>query len=150
MSIRRTMAAAGLLAAVLTAGCAVNRDAGTTAPSSTTATTKLPLTTAESTLGPVYDTPKPSDFHLSPKVLERENFGELGPLITVRVVAAWDQTYDPAKTYEVTYEILGGEDGPEVDSMEIQGETYDANEHTVAAPSNSTRVRFRVLSVEEV
>jgi predicted small lipoprotein YifL len=148
-SIRLTLAALVLAALAGCGGVGPDRSGAGEAIAPTT-TTKLPLTTAPATAGPAYDTPAPSHFRLEPKVLERESFGTAGWLITVRVQAGWTQSYDPAKTYELTYELRGDEDGPEEYTIEVQGDEYEAREHTLATPRRDSPIRVRVLSVEEV
>jgi hypothetical protein len=99
---------------------------------------------------PTYATPKRNDFTLKVKTLSKENFGSAGSLITYRIVADWAPTYDPDKTYELTYEVRGGEDGPAVNTLKIQGDEYEREDTEIASTSSaSQKLTVRVLSVEE-
>jgi hypothetical protein len=118
------------------------------------ATTRPPASTIEEAVttspGPTYPEPEPSDFKLTVKVLKKENFGGAGSNITFRIVAGWDKTYDPDKTYEVTYEVRGGEDGPQINTLEVEGDEYRTPQEEYASTSStSARLTARVTSVEE-
>lgn len=126
----------------------------TSTPVPAVQTTDTPAVTeppATSPPEPTYDTPKPSDFKLTIKVLEKDNFGSAGSLITFRVNANWTGTYDPDKTYEVVYEVRGDEDGPMINTMTVTGDEYERpSEETASTPSSSTRLTAKVTSVEEI
>jgi hypothetical protein len=129
-----------------TAGTKPRAAATTTQPPATSATEE-PVTTEPAT---TYPEPKPSDFDLEVKVLKKENFGSGGSLVTFRIEAGWSETYDPDKTYEVTYEVRGPEDGPMVNTFEVTGDEYRTDqEETASTPSASTRLTARVTDVEE-
>ena len=126
---------------------------------STTAVTKpTPTLINQPTTPPATDppartfaTPKASDFTLKVKVLSKDNFGSAGSLITFRVVPNWGPTYDPDKTYEVTYEVRGGEDGPAVSTFTVTGDEYEIErEETASTSSAGQRLTARVTSVDEV
>ena len=128
------------------AGTKPRAAATTTQPPATPATEEPVTTEAAST----YPEPKPSDFDLEVKVLKKENFGSAGSLITFRIEAGWSKTYDPDKTYEVTYEVRGPEDGPMLNTFEVTGDEYRVEpEETASTPSASTRLTGRVTDVEE-
>jgi hypothetical protein len=100
--------------------------------------------------GPSYDEPQPSDFELNVKVLQKENFGEAGSNVTFRIEAAWDKTYHPSKTYEVTYEVRGTEGGPMINTFTVTGDRYETTKEELAqTPSTSTKLTARVTDVEE-
>jgi hypothetical protein len=123
------------------------RAAATTTQPPATATTEEPVTTEPASS---YPEPKPSDFDLEVKVLKKENFGSAGSLVTFRIEAGWSTTYDPDKTYEVTYEVRGPEDGPMVNTFEVTGDEYRVEpEETASTPSASTRLTARATDVEE-
>jgi hypothetical protein len=99
---------------------------------------------------PTFATPKPRDFTLTVKVLRKENFGSAGSLIDYRIVADWKGTYDPDKTYEVTYEVRGGEDGPKVNTMTVTGDEYQREtEESISTSSVGQKLTARVTSVDE-
>ncbi|SCG76588.1 hypothetical protein [Micromonospora coxensis] len=97
-------------------------------PTSAASTTVAPTTAAATTMAPtptlaLYDEPTKKDFKLAVKVLRKQCFGSAGCNISYRI----DVTYtgsglDPAKTYEVTYEVRGGED-PMINTFEVTGDT---------------------------
>ena len=117
------------------------------APAATAAPVTEPATTPETT----YPTPQVSDFALKVKVLEKTNFGSAGSNITYRIVAGWDGLYDPDKTYEVTYQVRGGEDGPSINTMTVTGNDYQVDsEETVSTASVGQRLTAKVTSVEEL
>jgi hypothetical protein len=117
------------------------------------ATTAAPAVTepvATSPPEPTYDTPKRADFTLSIKELARDRFGSAGDLVTYRVKAGWDGTYDPAKTYEVTYQIIGGEDGAITETMEISGDEYRNPDQDTIGTTSNRKLTAKVIEVEEV
>ncbi|RZU75494.1 hypothetical protein EV384_4038 [Micromonospora kangleipakensis] len=92
------------------------------APTTAAPTTAAPTTAAAPTVA-AYDTPTKKDFKLAVKILRKKCFGSAGCNLTYRI----DVTYtgsglDPSKTYEVTYEVRGGED-PMVNTFEVTGDT---------------------------
>jgi hypothetical protein len=100
---------------------------------------------------PAYDTPTPRDFKLTVKVLEKQNFGSAGSNITYRIEAGWSKTFDPAKTYELTYEVRGGEDGPAINTMTVTGDEYQReNEEYVSTGSVGQKLTVRATDVDEV
>jgi len=100
---------------------------------------------------PTFATPKARDFTLKVKVLSKDNFGSAGSLITFRIVPNWGPTYDPDKTYEVTYEVRGGEDGPAVNTFTVTGDEYEVErEESASTSSVGQKLTARVVSVEEI
>ncbi|MBY8870499.1 hypothetical protein K7640_01425 [Micromonospora sp. PLK6-60] len=107
-----------------------------------TPTTAPPTTAAETTTAPaptvaLFDEPTKKDFKLAVKVLRKQCFGSAGCNITYRI----DVTYtgsglDPAKTYEVTYEVRGGED-PAVNTFEVTGETASVQQEETGSTRRS-------------
>jgi hypothetical protein len=89
---------------------------------------------------PAYE-PKPADFELTVKVLKKKCFGSAGCSITYRIdVAYMGLPLDPEQEYEVIYEVRGGEDGPQVNTLTVQGEdaTVDAEEDVSTSSSKAT------------
>jgi len=100
---------------------------------------------------PTFATPTPRDFKLTVKVVKKENFGSAGSNITYRIDAAWSKTFDPDKTYEVTYEVRGGEDGPAVNTLTVTGDEYQRErEEFISTSSVGQKLTARVTSVDEV
>jgi hypothetical protein len=136
----------GLIAAILAPADPV------TAPSATRAATVAtqPPTTEAPIDEPMFATPKPRDFKLTVKVLEKANFGSAGSNITYRIVADWSGTYDPDKTYEATYEVRGGEDGPAVNTFTVTGDEYQVEkEEFISTGTVGQKLTARVTSVDE-
>jgi hypothetical protein len=116
----------------------------------TTAPAKGPAATATTEAATSYPTPKPADFKLTVKTLSKQCFGEAGCNLTFRVEAGWDATYDPDKTYEVVYEVRGGESGPQVNTMSVTGDNYDRpQEESIGTSSAKRKLTAVVTSVEE-
>lgn len=106
---------------------------------------------AETTPAETYRTPKASDFKLTVKVLSKENFDTAGSVITYRINAGWPDGYDPDKTYEVTYEVRGPQDGAKVNTFTVTGDEYERpSEETVQTASTGTKLTAKVTAVEEI
>ena len=118
------------------------------APTATEATTEV--TSAPATDPPAV-TPKIRDFKLTVKVLSKQCFGSAGCSLTYRVDAGWPDGYDPDVEYEVVYEVRGGEDGPQINTMTVQGDSYErSQEESISTSSAGKRLTAVVTSVEEV
>lgn len=148
---------AGLIVGILLGGAVGSSDTQSTAPSkpraTTAATTATTATSApvETTPAETYRTPEVGDFTLRVKILSKENFGEAGSNLTFRVQAGWPDGYDPSKTYEVTYEVRGPEDGPMVNTFTVTGDSYDAPSEEIASTASvGTKLTAKVTAVEEV
>jgi hypothetical protein len=95
-------------------------------------------------------TPKIRDFKLTVKVLSKQCFGSAGCSLTYRVDAGWPDGLDPDVTYEVVYEVRGGEDGPQINTMTVQGDSYErSQEESISTSSAGAKLSARVTSVEE-
>jgi hypothetical protein len=145
--------AAALVFTIAMAG--LPQDQPRTAPATTAANrAATPAPTSPPTTeppAPAYATPTPKDFKLTVKVLQKENFGSAGSNITYRIDAGWSKTFDPAKTYEVTYEVRGGEDGPAINTLTVTGDEYERErEEFISTSSVSQKLTARVVAVEEV
>jgi len=122
-----------------------SKAAGSTSQSVTT-TTEVEVTTTAST----YDTPEPSNFELTVKTLSKQCFGSAGCNVTYRIKAGWNGTYDPAKTYEVVYEVHGDESGPQTNNFTITGDEYQVSqEESASTRSSGVKLTARVTSVDE-
>lgn len=92
--------------------------------------------------------PAKSAFVLSVKVLSKDCFGSAGCNLTYRVVPKFVGPGDP-NSLEVTYEVIGGEDGPKIGTFTIDSAgtaTYDS-EQTISTSSASTTLKARVTEV---
>lgn len=136
-------ALASIMMSSLATGCATT--AGTEGDKKTLATpttTSAPTTTEPA--DPVYPEPAKADFELTVKTLSKECFGSAGCNITFRVKLAYGgPALDPSKTYELTYEIRGGED-PMINTMEVTGDSYTASQEE-SISTNSSRAKLRAV-----
>lgn len=100
----------------------------------------------------VYDTPKIRDFEVKVKVTSKQCFGSAGCNIQVKTTLAKGLvSLDPAVTYELTFELLGDESGPIVDTMELHGDQYTGGgTKFLSTPSSGTRITARITSIEQV
>lgn len=96
-----------------------------------------------------YDTPTKSDFRLTLKVKSKENFGEAGSNIVVAPRLSTSANLDPDKTYEITYQITGGEDGTDVETVEATGGNYTYDEVIISTAHTWDTLHAKILSVEE-
>jgi hypothetical protein len=128
------------------AGQRPKADATASAP----ATEAGPEVTSPPATDPPAVVPKPKDFKLSVKMLSKQCFGSAGCNLTYRIDASWPDGYDPDVEYEVVYEVRGGEDGPQVNTMTVQGDRYDRpQEESISTSSAGRRLTAVVTSVEE-
>lgn len=94
--------------------------------------------------------PLPADFQLTIKTLDKQCFGSAGCNVTYRVLAGWTKVLDPARTYEVTYQVRGLEDTA-IGTMEVTGDEYRAPDEEIGSTTNSSKkLTAVVLQVEEV
>ena len=96
-----------------------------------------------------------SDIELDLKVLSKENFGSAGALIEYRVEVAMapgvSSSLPEDGVWEVSYQILGGEDGAEVGTLNIYGTgEYDVNEGVLSTPNVATVGRVKILEIEDI
>jgi hypothetical protein len=119
---------------------AADATSSSTVRPSNAAPTTATRTTAPATTAPAvatYDTPTKSNFKLAVKILRKQCFGSAGCNITYRI----DVTYagvelDPSATYEVTYEVKGGED-PIVNTFEVTGDSASVQQEEMASTKRS-------------
>lgn len=132
-------------------------DAGTPLPAGASTSPASPseaATTEEPVVEdpvPEYDTPGKKDFALSVKTLSKDCFGSAGCNVTFRVKLAYGGLLglDPDKTYDVTYEIRGGED-PKIGTIEATGDSYTVpSEDIMGTTSSGAQLRAVVTDVEE-
>jgi hypothetical protein len=111
------------------------------------ATTEAPVVDNENP----YDTPKVRDFKLPVKELSRNRFGSAGDNVEYRVglVMRTSKKYDPDKSYELSYDVIGGEDGKERQTMMIRGDEYQPYEG-YASTRSGVKITARPVSIEEV
>lgn len=93
----------------------------------------------------------PDDIELSIKTLEKQCFGSAGCNIVFRIELAYDgPDLDPAVTYEVTYEITGGDD-PYISTLTVTGTEYSTTqEEFLGTPSSSAELTATVTDVSQL
>lgn len=86
------------------------------------------------------------------KTTKKACFGSAGCNVTyhIDVTYAGTQSLDDSKTYVVTYQVSGVDDGPAINSFEITGDQYTYDESEFGqTPSSSTRLKAKATDVEE-
>jgi hypothetical protein len=120
--------------------------ASSTAPAEPAEETTVPSEPAE----PLYGEPSKSHFTLSVKTLKKECFGSAGCLVTYRILVDYSggPTLDPSKTYEVIYEVRGGEDGPVTNTLTVTGtESSVDKEESLSTSSSKAKLTAVVTDV---
>jgi hypothetical protein len=103
--------------------------------------------TTAATPGPTLDV---SLIKLTPKVKDKQCFGSAGCNVTVKLDMAYDgPTLAEDETWEVTYELRGGEDGPTIGTFEVTGKSYTVPEESVSTPNKNTQLTVKVTDVEK-
>lgn len=134
--------------AVLLLGCTATKDITTTPADE-------PPPASSSAEEEAYNTtPEVDDFEVTLKILSKECYGYgVGCNVEYRAQLGYDATHlplDPDKTYEITYKVVGGEDGPVIDTIEATGTQYEVPwEEIVGTPSRGTELAAEVIAVEE-
>ena len=95
--------------------------------------------------------PTVKDFKLTVKTLTKQCFGSAGCNVTFRILVAYSgPDLDPGKSYEVLYEVRGGEDGPIANKLTVEGgESSVDEEEMVSTPKSSTKLVAVVTDVME-
>ena len=142
----------GCAAVLAAAGDAADEDkkvAQSAAPTPRSSAAAAPATTAAA---PSYPTPKPSDFKLKVKMLDKQCFGSAGCNVQFRVS---DLTYsgsglDPDATYELSYKFKGLED-PMIGTFELEGDgSYRIAEREFGSTRRSSDKVTAVVTEVEV
>jgi hypothetical protein len=100
----------------------------------------------------LYHEPDAEDFELTVKTLSKECFGSAGCLIDFRIELAYVHTggdLDPAITYEVTYEISGGESSY-VNTLTVTGDQYSTEESESISTASDVELGVKITDVSEL
>lgn len=145
-----------LVAVSLLGARLLGQQAGTSEPTAQSQAQDVgtPLTTAAE---PTTDapaptvTPKASDFRLTAKITKKQCFGSAGCNVEFWVSMAYGgPDLDPDDTWIVTYEVSGVEDGPQINTIEVTGDTYSHDETELASTtSSSKKLTVKVTDVEK-
>lgn len=95
--------------------------------------------------------PSVDDWHLELKILERKCFGSAGCNITFRIVPSFVgvEPVPETGTLEVTYQVDGGEDGPQINTFEVRGDSaYHDDEERISTASSGDELTVKVTAVE--
>ena len=120
---------------------ATNRPAATAASPTPTDAPETTAAAAE---------PKPRDFDLTVKTLSKQCFGSAGCNITYRVEVGYDgPPLDSSNSYEVVYEVRGGEDGPQINTLTVEGDQSSVDsEESISTNSAGRKLTAVVTSVD--
>jgi hypothetical protein len=132
-----------------------NEEAQPTVATPTNATEPTIQPTPEATPEPTVFELRAADVALDLKVLSKENFGSAGSLIEYRIepilLNSVINSLPEDGVWEVTFEVLGGEDGATIDTFRIWGNgEYEVPEGIASTPSTNTQLRLSVTNVEDV
>ena len=83
------------------------------------------------------DMPVAEDFVIDLRVTEKKCFGSAGCNVTVSIDPSYVGTGPLPESFQVTYEIRGGEDGPQVNTFSVKDDTisYDGEERVSTSSS---------------
>lgn len=146
----------GVVACTAIVGSAIDES---TKPNSVASTypADIPTSTGPTVVEPTKTTPPArvlgvKDLVPSLKITDKQCFGSAGCNVRYRVSLTVKGTQMPAETdsYEVTYEVRGGEDGAVVGSTVLEGLEYDREEDMVSTKSSKTKLSVVITSVEKL
>lgn len=105
----------------------------------------------ETTEAPSYDVPKRGHFDLTVKTTSKKCFGSAGCNLGYKIKAGWSGTYDPAVKYDITFELVGSEDGAIIGTFSVEGDMYSGYDlsGSLSTDSSSQRLSARVTDIEE-
>lgn len=147
MRTRLITAVAAVAVGITLLACGSGATNGDTVGSGSTAGAQTQITPAAAK--PTYHTPVPADFKLTVKVIAKECFGSAGCNVTFRIDLTGGGELDPDKTYELTYEVKGGED-PLINTLTVTGKQYEREDKEyIQTSSSSKKLTAVVTSVTE-
>jgi hypothetical protein len=146
----------GLVLAIAAAGVTSGTDqpaskASSVQPPATAAPAPSTTEPAPEPVEPTYDVPKVDDFEFEVKETSREHFGSAGDLVEYKLELAVDKSksFDPDVTYDLKYRISGDEDGPNTNTITVQGDTYEVPSEDMASTLTNGKVTVKILSITE-
>jgi hypothetical protein len=115
-------------------------------------TSAAPVTTPEvySPPTPKYVVPTKRSIKITLKILTKECFGDAGCNVSYRpqLEQLTLGDFDPSITYDVTYEVRGVEDGPQIDTLQMTGSQYESSEGFAQTTSSGAKLTAVITSVE--
>ncbi|HEY9411761.1 MAG TPA: hypothetical protein VIP77_19435 [Jiangellaceae bacterium] len=99
---------------------------------------------------PTYGEPEIADFALTVYETERKCFGSAGCHVnfTIDLTNLSTKDFDPAKTYDLRYQVTGGED-EYLSTLELNGDTYQNHEEFLTVPGEGDKLTATVLDIRE-
>ena len=93
--------------------------------------------------------PKPIDFELEVKVLDKQCFGSAGCSIEYQVDPTYlGDTDDLADmVVQITYEVTGDESGKQIGTISVDGGSYATEVRTASTSGDGVRIKARVTDV---
>ena len=83
--------------------------------------------------------PAVKDFKLTVKTLTKQCFGSAGCNVTFRILVTYNgPALDPSKSYEVLYQVRGGEDGPLANKLTVEGDESTVDDEEMVSTSKSS------------
>lgn len=140
-------------AVLLLAGCATTTprstaESSTSTTTTTTSSSSSSSTTTDETPAPSY-TPTPADFKITLKIRKKECFGSAGCNVVYQIKPEYVGSEDISTgSFDITYEVLGGEDGPNINTFSLQdGQASFDEEEMVSTSSKSKKLTAKVTDV---
>jgi len=99
----------------------------------------------------VGDPPEASGFKIVVKVLKKNCYGSAGCNITFAIEPDYvGADYDRSTTWQVTYEVIGPEEGPMINTFELTGTQISyQKEEFCSVPSSKTQLTVKVTSISD-
>jgi hypothetical protein len=93
--------------------------------------------------------PTADDFSVELSVKDRECFGSAGCNVTYRVKPGYVGTESPAGTWEITYELRGIEDGPQIETFTLDDDEFSFSPE-ISAQTTGPNKKVRALVTDVV
>lgn len=140
-----------IVTAIINTGTKTSGSGHTQAPSiSSSAPAVADTSSVYSPPVPKYVAPTKSDFKITLKVVTQDCFGDAGCVVTyepkLQQLSLGD--FDPSVTYDVTYEVRGDQNGPQIDTLQVTGSKYSSSEGTAQTSSSGVQLRAVITDVE--
>lgn len=94
-------------------------------------------------------TPTVKDFAIALKIKSKECFGSAGCNVTYEPkLTIVGPKVDEDGTYEITFEVRGGDDGAAIDTIEVDGGQYSASEGLAQTARQSSKLTAVITEME--
>ncbi len=150
--------AVAVIAAVIGTGVVVVQSRDDSAPAAVTKSSApaedvAPAVEEEPDPTPSYEEIDPSDFEIKLKTKSKNCFGSAGCNLTLEpdlTLLVDSSEIDPDATYEITYEIHGGDSGPVIETAELSGQTsLNFTPSLIQTASSGTKVSVEITDVTQ-